>query len=353
MRRDKIVTILAATILLSGCSPVSSNNTITEDTATENATIGKTLANEYRPELASVFNSPWPTNVSRKDLINSALYKSFEYFDAERVSSCKYSASVYAGEPMLDEHRSLLLGVTEGIVSLFCNHLSKDFYVIGGGYDFVESAIKDNQIPDRFFKGCQRPENEWASACAYSNVAWIGIGLGSKRNGEIFLEDRRLTIAAHEMFHIVHDQIDPDSDGQTRPRGAEFFRPVWLIEGGGEYFGRLIPFYLGYLDNYDSFAPTDRSGQFLSVDYLGDLALMEEPRSLAFGTENYYAGQVALEYIIASVGMDSLINIWVEMGKGKTFDKAFELSTGISVKTFYKKFAEMHRNLYSGDLVTN
>jgi hypothetical protein len=102
-----------------------------------------------------------------------------------------------------------------------------------------------------------------------------------------------------------------------------------------------------------TFVPTDRSGMFLGKEYLGDLDLMEVRQNNAFGTENYYSGQIAMEYIIASIGMESLLDIWVQMGNGRKFDDAFSAATGLSTKEFYEKFEVMHGNLYEGELATN
>jgi hypothetical protein len=352
MRTKKIAGFFILTALLSGCG-MGPGVQIAENVDKEEPAIGAILPNEYAPEFSSKFSSPWPTNVSREELVNSSLHNAFKYFDLKKSDHCEISANIYVGAPTLKEHEPLLRQLTDGMINVFCEHLGRDFYVLGGSYDFVESTIKTKKLPEKFFKGCQKPKNEWASACAYSDVAWIGISLGAKRFNESFVEDRRVNIAAHEIFHLVHDQIDQGPDGQVPPRDQEFFRPMWLIEGGGEYFGRLMPYYFGIVKSYAGFSPTDRSGQFLSKDYLGDLQLMEVGRNAAFGTENYYSGQIALEYITASLGMESLLNIWVEMGKGSSFDSAFFKSTGLKTEEFYEKFRIMHSNLYSGDLVTN
>jgi hypothetical protein len=353
VRIRKVATFVAAVLILSGCASSSGNPEQSPNADGDSPAPTAVQVSPYSPELSPKFSTPWPTDVTRQELVNSALFESFEFLESKKATDCEVKANIFSGEPLLEEHKPVLENLTNRLVLTFCEYLVEDFYVIGGSYDFVEQTITEEGIPGNFYKGCRRPENETASACVHDLVAWIGIGLGSQRRGEVIIEERRLTIAAHEIFHVVHDQIDPDPGGQSPPRGNEFFRPVWLIEGAGEFFGRLMPYFFDMISSYGTFVPTDRGGMFLSKEYLGDLELMEVRQNNAFGTENYYSGQIAMEYIIASIGMESLLDIWVQMGNGQKFDDAFSVSTGLSTQEFYDKFRVMHGNLYEGELATN
>jgi hypothetical protein len=348
-----IAAIAVAAILLSGCASPSGISDQTAQPEENSSEVDPAPASPYFPELSPKFSNPWPADVTRVELVNSALFNSLAFLDTKQATECGVRANTFSGTPLQEEHKPLLEQLSNRLVLTFCDYLVEDFYVLGGNYDFVEQTISSEQITGDFYKGCSRPANEFASACAYDGVAWIGISLGSQKRGEVFLEERRLTIAAHEIFHVVHDQIDPGPGGQIPPRGNQNFRPVWLIEGAGEFFGRLMPYYFEMIDSYGTFIPTDRSGLFLDKNYLGDLELMEIRQNNAFGTENYYSGQIAMEYIIASIGMEALLDIWVEMGKGRQFDEAFSKVTGLSTQEFYEKFLVMHGNLYDGELATN
>jgi hypothetical protein len=313
---------------------------------------GKMLPTPFSPEISPAFASPWPTDVSRLELANTALYKAFEYFDSIKSADCKISPRTFGGEPMPPEHVEVLKDITKRMTEVFCTYLKEDFYVIGGNYKFIKDTIKTESIPGDFDKGCGQAGDLPFSACAFDQIASI-TNIGDTRKGETFIEDRKLTIAAHEVFHVIHDQIDPDPGGQVPPRGQEFFRPVWFIEGGGEFFGRLMPYYFGLIDHYGTFAPSTRYGEPVKKELLGDLELLEISRQLADGTDNYYAGQIALEYITASIGMESLLDIWVRMGEGQSFDAALESVTGLETQQFYGKFKTLHDNLYEGDVITN
>ena len=355
MRENKLIAAFFIVLALSGCAVQNDVSGKIPDAPVREIQLGQLPHNDYLPKMSEKFNTPWPTDVSREELVNSALYNAFTFFDSNRSADCKVSASVHSGESVLEEHKPLLEKVSNEMVLTFCNYLKNDFDVIGGSYDFVEETISNKKINTNFYRGCQRPENEWAMACVHDNVAWVGISLGSTHQGKSFVEERRLTIAAHEIFHLIHHQIDPDPAGEVPPRDHFRlpFRPMWLVEGGGEFFGRLMPYYFGMIGNYSTWVPTDRSGMFVSKEYLSTLELMEERESAADGFGNYYSGNIAMEYLVASIGMKSVLDIWVNMGEGQSFEKAFKNASGIELAEFYDKFKEMHNNLYEGDLVTN
>jgi hypothetical protein len=47
---------------------------------------------------------------------------------------------------------------------------------------------------------------------------------------------------------------------------------------------------------------------------------------------------VASEYIIASIGFQKMLDIWIDYGSSKNFEASFEKVTGISKLAFYEKF---------------
>jgi hypothetical protein len=352
MRTPGIAFLATLVLALSGCAAQPSTTEAEPGVEPTQLAFGKMLPTPFAPEISPAFNSAWPTDISRLELVNTALYKSFEYFDSIKRSDCQVSPITYGGDPMPPEHVEVLEDIALKMTSVFCGYLKDDFYVLGGNYNFIQETIKAQRIPGDFGKGCGQTGDMPFAACAFDQIASI-TNIGDVRNGKSFIEDRKLTIAAHEVFHVIHDQIDPDPGGQVPPRGQEFFRPVWFIEGGGEFFGRLMPYYFGLIDHYGTFAPSTRYGEPVQKELLGDLAQLEVSRQLADGTDNYYAGQIALEYITANLGMEALLEIWVRMGDGQSFDSAFEAVTGLETKQFYAKFKTLHDNLYEGDVITN
>lgn len=308
----------------------------------------------WRPEASAEFDSPWPADVTYDELINTAMYRSNEFFDQARVPGCPIPYRLHLGDPMSEAHKPMVEELVVNTTELFCNYLDSELIVIAGWYDYVLEVMAEYEYPaDQYGGVCgYLVEQDYAMACAVKGVAWIGINWGGKRHGEVVTEGRRVTIAAHELFHLVHDQLDPVVGGQSPPPWHPNFRPVWFNEGGSEFFGRMIADYLG-LYPYDRFTPTDRSGSFLEVSYLSDLEFLEVTQQQAFGTENYFSGQRAMEYMIASKGVGAVLNVWENLGQGMDFYEAFEVAMGITLADFYEKFRVMHSNLYVTDLVTN
>lgn len=349
---------LVLTLLLAGC--VASDSAPEQEAVAEGtleqepSTVASLPTPRWTPERSAKFDSPWPTNVTIDELINTAMYRSNEFFDEVRVSDCVIPYRLHLGDPMLEIHKPMVEELVVNTTELFCDYLDSELIVIAGNYDYVVEVMAENQYPADDFGGVcgYQVENDYAMACAFRGVAWIGINWGAMRNGEVLTEGRRITIAAHEIFHLIHDGLDPDAAGQSPPPGTPNFRPVWYIEGGGEFFGRIIASYLG-LYPYDRFTPTDRSGSFLAVEYLSDLEFLEVSQQRAFGTENYFSGQRAMEYMVASKGMGAVLEVWENLGEGMNFYQAFEASMGLSLEDFYVKFGEMHTNLYETELVTN
>lgn len=347
MSRGVAVAFSAALILLAGCVP---NSPIAEPEPLFPA--GAVSTGNFEPRLSPKFEIPWSTEVSRQEMIETSLYKLFSDLDSIFVEDCHVQANIFVGDPFLDEHVPLLEAISNGMVSSYCNYLSKDIPVIAGSYEFVKEVVKSENLPaDQYGGICGNDVIEdFASGCASFGSVWTGIQLGTVRGGVAFVEDRRLTIAAHEIMHNIHDQINPKGEpGLGSCRGQMNFScagPVWFYEGAGEFFGRAMTQYLG-LQNYATFVPNDRSGRYLDGAYLSDLDFLTTRRNKAFGVENYYSGQVAMELLIANKGLLAVLEIWQNLHRGHVFPVAFELAMGIGLNDFYQVFKELHSRLYN------
>ena len=348
-RSKKVKSVVAGLIiafLLQGCAPAN------EGSIPQPSPSLVTKPHRYNPVLSTAFSEPWPTDITRQELIDTALYRSFEFLDTLPNGSCEIEINTYYQDNWVQEQVDLVDSTSRRMLELFCGYLSEDAHVIGGDYDFVkETVAKENLWKDKFGGICGYDViHDSGTACAAYGIAWVGQQVGTVRRGEFIPEPTRVNFVTHELFHLIHDDIDSKPGPNIPGPGDPLFRPVWLFEGAGQFFGALIPKYFGMQD-YQTFLPYDRSGRFMEVSYLSDLATMETWQKRGGSSENYYTGLVAHEYIAASVGLEPLINIWVLMNDGESFEQAFENVTGISKEEFYAKFAEMHENLYDGELV--
>jgi hypothetical protein len=329
-------------LLITGCASA---------TPIEPAQSSEPVATEeqQQPQASPKFSDPWPTQVNNYELKSTALFQTYKFFDEIRKPDCGIGYKLHLGEHFLDVHKPLVDDLTRSITEIFCDYLKQPLIIIGGSNDFVMQTVAENSYPSDEFGGIcgYKVEDDSGAACAFYGVAWIGKSWGTLPKPE----GQRATLAAHEIFHLVHDGLDPDSASQSNPPGHPFFRPVWFIEGAGEYFGSSVASYLE-LNPYGTGAPTDINGEFLDVAYLSDLEGLEIRGERAFGNENYFSGKRAIEYMIASKGVEAVLDIWVKMGGGMNFYDAFENAMGLSLSDFYAKFAEMHSQLYGSDYVT-
>ena len=62
-------------------------------------------------------------------------------------------------------------------------------------------------------------------------------------------------------------------------------------------------------------------------------------------TYPYITGQLASEFIVASVGFQKFLDIWINFKETQNFDKSFEKAIGISIEEFYDKFEKARLNL--------
>jgi hypothetical protein len=58
-------------------------------------------------------------------------------------------------------------------------------------------------------------------------------------------------------------------------------------------------------------------------------------------TYPYHIGRVATEYIVASIGFQKMLDIWVDVATTRNFETSFEKVTGISKEAFYAKFDQV------------
>jgi hypothetical protein len=62
-------------------------------------------------------------------------------------------------------------------------------------------------------------------------------------------------------------------------------------------------------------------------------------------TYPYIAGQLASEFIVASVGFEKFLQIFTSFKQTNDFDESFKLAIGISKEDFYEKFEKARINL--------
>ncbi len=332
-------------IILIGCS-VESTPSPKESPVPESNMV-ESENSQRLPTPSAKFSTPWPTNVTAAELTDTALFETYSYFEATRQSNCDAEHIVHLGETISNENKTSIELFVEQTVEIYCEHFRNPVIFISGNNDFVLSTVAENNYPSDEYGGICGYEvpNDANGGCAFYDIAWVGDKWQSPPSNQY-------AIVAHEIFHIVQYNLDPEPGAQIPGPGHPLFRPVWLIEGAGDYFGRAVASYLGF-SSYGREVPRTTNGEFLEVSYLSDLDLLEEWQDRASRGENYFSGQRAMEYIVASKGANSVIELTKKLGSGAKFEKAFEETMDISVTEFYLKFQELYENMYSNGIVDN
>lgn len=342
-----VVGTLAFVLLLQGCTTGESTTSEPETESTE-----ATPEFTFNPQLSPAFDESWPTDVTRQELVDTVLFRSFEFFDNSEVDSCSVKTDIFIVPDTLPGHVEMINTISSKMNLVFCDYLESDMTLVAGDYNYLKETVKVEGLPSDEFDGIcgyeLSPSNYARTGCASKGVAWVGVPFGTELRGKLISDRHAVSMVSHELFHLVQDSIDPGQSGMPQASGKYLFRPVWWIEGGGEFMGRLMPRYLEFQDFGSAPLPTDGYGASFPLEPFSDLSAFENWETDTVGSNgHYYAGQIALEYIVANAGLEAVIDLLVLLGEEEEFDSAFEKVLGISVTQFYEKFTLLHEYIIS------
>ena len=186
-------------------------------------------------------------------------------------------------------------------------------------------------------------DGSWDSYCAVENVGFMiyngRYDYANKRNlSRLDLNGGSIAVVAHEYFHIVQKAL---MQIEARDSAGNLYIPMWLHEGSANFIGFAVADYLKAM-KYES-------GRFSEVESHKDYKSPESKVKLEnfrdYSSKNngvslnpYGIGMAATEYIVASVGIDSLFNIYKYTKETKNFSESFLKATGISLEKFYEIF---------------
>lgn len=158
------------------------------------------------------------------------------------------------------------------------------------------------------------------------------------------------SLLAHEYFHIVQyqmaDRIRKQSIKDGNASSKNLF-PAWLVEGSANFVGfSVAAMAMGttYGESRKAmfgYAPSEPS---MNRNALEDYEIRNGPGNNS-PTYPYIAGQLASEFIVASVGFEKFLQIFTSFKETNDFEKSFKLAIGISKEDFYEKFEKARINL--------
>ena len=155
-------------------------------------------------------------------------------------------------------------------------------------------------------------------------------------------------LLAHEYFHLVQANLSKTRPGEaernksTNASSVNAF-PIWFIEGSAEFVGYSVGALAQNASYWEgrprmlSYSPPDES--------INKNAISDYEIRICCGnnapTYPYHIGQIATEFIVASIGFQKMLDIMIDYGTTRNFEKSFETVTGISKATFYEKFEQL------------
>ena len=319
----KYTSLLVAATLLSGCSVAPAPADDLSDNHVDNHVDNQSGAYVADPAFD---NDTWQTNVSRAEVIETALAKTFRYLES-RQNEIDYTVVNVHIDPVIPEEHHEWIDKLGKDAMLAAPGLDGRFdVIIGMDTDFMHAVVSEKglEMPVKTDHSGSRPCPYSYGGCTSATSLWAGWA-----NQPLDRLDENLGISRnvlHEAMHAIQDDMDPLAGGQVPPRDMENFRPVWLTEGSAEFWSYALADYVG-LRKYGHGSERIEYTPLVKTEEWG-----------GNDDEPYEWGQVAWEYLIAHKGFEVYLDVYSNLGEGMHFDDAFEAAAGIGLKDFYATF---------------
>ncbi len=292
------------------------------------------------PTKVEVPFEAWSINTSAK-AISDAAQASFRDWAAVQRSNVSNHKLVI--QPNAPESRKKNFQRTDELgVRLFAQYfIGGSVTVIGSSENWVVENLNSN---GGRYKNCSdNAGNQGLNYCldlwktqgyvVTTDMGFDAINPGNDGSG----------LLAHEYFHMVQSQMaNLESQRMIRDgyQDSDHLFPAWLIEGSANFVGFSVSaLALGgtYWEGRKVMLTYAPQGDAINSHSLQDYEIRNGPGNNS-PTYPYIAGQVATEYLVASVGFEKTLNIWLSFRETKDFKKSFEKAIGISIEEFYKRF---------------
>jgi hypothetical protein len=168
-----------------------------------------------------------------------------------------------------------------------------------------------------------------------------------KSNSQFQWDSGRKSTPAHEMFHVAQYWLY-GAMGNVSPSDPRAI-PTWLKEGSANYFGFYIneSVGIGYYINGRNQQVRNNPAYRVKIPLVEYVSY--GGTSSGVQLDPYGIGQAATEYIIASVGFSSLLNIFKFAKEDGNFASGFKRATQIELSDFYAKFETARGSMQIGE----
>lgn len=284
--------------------------------------------------------SPWSTNTSARAINDAAQLNFRTWAAAQNNKSSKHKLEMQ--ENVLDSRKNNFQRVDALGNQLFGQFFSvPSATVVGSSEAWVLEKLNSNGGK---YKNCS--DNAGNGGLDYCMDGW-------KTQGYIVTADMGYdatnpgndgsSLLAHEYFHLVQNQL-ANLENRGSIKGSydkdDVYFPAWFIEGSANFVGFSVSaLALGgtYWEGRKAMFNYAPPGEAINSHALEDYEIRNGPGNYS-PTYPYIVGQLATEYLVASIGFEKTLNIWSNFKDTKEFKKSFELAVGISLEEFYKKF---------------
>ena len=147
-----------------------------------------------------------------------------------------------------------------------------------------------------------------------------------------------MQMPGHETFHFIQQSIAGTS---ATPDGLGI-APQWFWEGPAVFVGLQTANQLSLAD-YATEGRTFAVKRSISGP-VNSLKLSEVTKNDG-GSDPYGIGAIATEFLVANVGMEKFMNVYINLGKNMKFPDAFKSATGVDLADFYAMFEEIRSTL--------
>jgi len=147
-----------------------------------------------------------------------------------------------------------------------------------------------------------------------------------------------MQMPGHETFHFIQESIVGAS---ATPDGLGI-APQWFWEGPAVFVGLQTA-------NQLSLAEYATEGRTFAVKRsisgpVKSLKLSEVTKNDA-SSDPYGIGAIATEFLVANIGMEKFMSVYINLGKKMKFPDAFKSATGVEIADFYAMFEGVRAEL--------
>jgi hypothetical protein len=274
---------------------------------------------------------PWSINFNSKSMIQAALKSTDDYF-GNVVPSSSYEIIIDQKVNEYDRKwKTKVLDYSNGSFSKIERDKIKVF--IGRSHEWSVSTLKNNNLwlgdPSSPIP-CSIATRD--ALCADKNLILM-VTLNPPAHWPVGYR----AVPAHELFHTVQNAL-LGYDRTRIPPGHPRSIPRWLFEGSASYYGYYVVEKLGF-DSYSNGRDAEIANHY-GHETIKSLSNYDDYVSNPYGI-----GQAATEYIIASVGFESLLNIFKYAGTEGSFALGFKKAVGLDIEDFYIKFDQAIKSM--------